>query len=166
MAADGTVLMEGVKIIFRNFQGKEGPYNSEGDRNFAVLLDDEVAEAMAKDGWHVKRLKPRELDEEPHEQPYLPVKVSFKNRPPNIVMVTSRGRTNLGEAECEILDWADIENVDLIVRPYEWFVGGKGGIKAYLQSIYVTVREDALQQKYADMNYVSLRPGQPEDPPI
>jgi hypothetical protein len=161
---DSTVLMEGVRIIFRNFQGKEGMYNSEGERNFSVLLDDDVAEQMARDGWLIKRLKPRELDEEPHAQAYLQVKVSFKHRPPNIVMVTSRGRTNLGEQECEILDWADIENVDLIIRPYEWFVNGKGGIKAYLQSIYVTIREDELQKKYADMNYVSLRPGSTDEP--
>ena len=38
-ANDNTVLMEGVRIIFRNFAGKEGQYNREGDRNFAVLLE-------------------------------------------------------------------------------------------------------------------------------
>jgi hypothetical protein len=32
------VLMEGVRIIFRNFAGKEGQYNKEGDRNFGVIL--------------------------------------------------------------------------------------------------------------------------------
>ena len=45
---DNTVLMEGVRIIFRNFAGREGQYNREGDRNFAVLLDDKVANAMAE----------------------------------------------------------------------------------------------------------------------
>ena len=40
---DNTVLMEGVQIIFRNFAGREGQYNREGDRNFAVLLDEKVA---------------------------------------------------------------------------------------------------------------------------
>jgi hypothetical protein len=54
------VLMEGVRIIFRNFSGKEGKYNREGDRNFAVLLDDKTAHAMAEDNWNVKWLKPRE----------------------------------------------------------------------------------------------------------
>lgn len=152
MPQDNTVLMEGVRIVFRNFTGKEGQYNREGDRNFAVLLDDEVANAMDADGWNIKWLKPRENDEEETQQAYLQVAVNFKGRPPRIVIITSRGRTNLDEDSIEMLDWADIKNVDLIVRPYEWSVNGKTGIKAYLQSIYVTIEEDALELKYAEMD--------------
>jgi hypothetical protein len=144
--------MEGVRIIFRNFSGKEGQYNREGDRNFAVLLDDTIANSMAEDGWNVKWLKPREEDEEETQQAYLQVSVNFKGRPPRIVLVTTRGRTNLDESTVEMLDWADVKNVDLIVRPYEWSVNGKNGIKAYLQSIYVTIEEDALELKYAAMD--------------
>jgi hypothetical protein len=100
MPNDNTVLMEGVRIIFRNFAGKEGQYNREGDRNFAVLLDDKIAEDMAADGWNVKWLKPREDDEAEETQAYLPVSVKFdRGRPPRVVMITSRGRTNLGEDE-------------------------------------------------------------------
>ena len=147
---DNTVMMEGVRIIFRNFAGKEGQYNREGDRNFAVLIDEKTAEAMDADGWNIKTLKPRDTDEGSEEapQPYLPVSVNFNGRPPRIVMITSRGRTNLDENQIEVLDWADIKNVDLIVRPYEWTVNGKSGIKAYLQSIYVTIEEDPLEMKY------------------
>jgi hypothetical protein len=146
--------MEGVKIIFRNFEGKEGQYNRAGDRNFAVLLDQQVAEVMSTDGWNVKWLKPREdAEEEEQPQAYLQVTANFdKGRPPRVVMITSRGRTNLDEDSVDILDWADIVNVDLIVRPYEWSVNGKTGIKAYLQSIYVTVEEDDLERKYAEMD--------------
>lgn len=150
---DNTVLMEGVRIVFRNFSGKEGQYNREGDRNFAVLLDPTIANTMAEDGWNVKWLKPREGDEEDADlQAYLQVSVNFKGRPPRVVMISSRGRTNLDEGSVEMLDWADIQNVDLIVRPYEWNVNGKTGIKAYLQSIYVTIEEDELEKKYADLD--------------
>lgn len=148
---DGSVVMEGVRIIFRNFEGKEGMYNQKGSRNFAVILDEDTAQAMAADGWNVRRLKPRETDEEPTETPYLTVNVSYKNRPPIVVMIGARGRTNLTESEVEILDWVDIANVDLIVSPYEWNVNGKTGISAYLRSIYVTVNEDELALKYADV---------------
>lgn len=151
--ADNTVMMEGVRIIFRNFTGKEGQYNREGDRNFAVLLDDNVANQMAEDGWNVKWLKPREdIDEEEEPQAYLQVSVKFDPRPPRVVMVTSRNRTKLDEDTISELDQADIVNVDLIVRPYEWNVNGKTGIKAYLQSLYVIVEEDALEKKYAEMD--------------
>ena len=154
-APDNTVMMEGVRIIFRNFAGKEGQYNREGDRNFAVLIDEKTAEMMDADGWNIKTLKPREGDGDEDDlgpQAYLPVSVNFRGRPPRIVMITSRGRTNLDESQIEILDWADIINVDLIVRPYEWTVNGKSGIKAYLQSIYVTIQEDPLEAKYNELD--------------
>lgn len=154
MSDNNTVVMEGVKIIFRNFTGKETEFNREGDRNFGVLLDDTIANAMAEDGWNIKLLKPREdADEGETETPWLPVTVNFKKgRPPRIVMITSRGRTTLEEQDVEMLDWADIQNVDLIVRPYHWEVSGKTGIKAYLQSMYVTIEEDELERKYAELD--------------
>lgn len=158
---DNNVIMEDVRIIFRNFAGREGMYNREGDRNFAVLLDEDVAEAMARDNWNVKMLKAREEGEQ--EQAYLQVSVNFKGRPPRIVMITSRGRNHLGEDEVELLDWADIKMVDLIVRPYEWAVNGKTGVKAYLQSIFVTIEEDALELKYAGIDDVQTRGGRTDD---
>lgn len=151
-AKDNSVIMEGVRIIFRNFAGKEGQFNREGDRNFAVLLDDQIAEAMAADGWNIKVLRPRDEDEGETPQAYLPVSLNFKGRPPRIVLITSRGRTNLDEGSVEMLDWADIVNVDLIVRPYEWQVNDKSGIKAYLQSLYVTIEEDVLERKYSELD--------------
>jgi hypothetical protein len=138
---DNTVLMEGVRIIFRNFAG-----------NFAVLLEDKTDQEMAEDNWNVKWLQPRGEEEEETPQAYLPISVNFKGRPPRIVMITSRGRTHLDEDSIEMLDWANILNVDLIVRPYEWTVNQKSGVKAYLQSIYVTIEEDALELKYSDLN--------------
>lgn len=149
---DNTVLMEGVRIIFRNFAGKEGQFNREGDRNFAVLLDEATATLMTEDNWNVKWLKPRDEEEAEAPQAYLPVSVNFKGRPPRIALITSRGRTYLDEDSIEMLDWADIINVDLIVRPYEWTVNNKSGVKAYLQSLYVTIEEDPLEEKYHQLD--------------
>ena len=152
MPQENTLLVEKARILFRNFTGKEGQYNREGDRNFCLLLDPEKAEELAQDGWNIKTLKPREPGDEP--QPYLHVSVSYKGRPPKIVMITSRGRSDIPERMVEILDWADFRQVDLIVRPYEWTVNGKSGIKAYLKSLFVTIEEDYLELKYADVREI------------
>lgn len=152
--SDGkNVVMENVDIIFRNFSGKESEFNREGDRNFAILLSQEIADAMAQDGWNVKQLKARE-DADEGEEPgfFLPVKVKYgKGSPPRVVLITSRGRENLSEDQVEMLDWVDIVNVDLIFRPYEWSVNGKTGISAYLQDIYVKIDENPLERKYAEL---------------
>lgn len=161
MPRENTITFRGARVIFRNFAGKEGPYNREGDRNFCVLLEEEVAAELDADGWNVKALRARE--EGDPEQPYLPVTVSFRNRPPKVVLVTSRGRTELSENEIELLDWADVVNWDMIVRPYEWEVNGKKGIKAYLKSIYVTIEEDELELQYADLNELPSRSGRVDE---
>lgn len=143
------VVLEGVRILFRNFAGAEGRFNAKGQRNFNVLLDNETAAAMEGDGWNVKYLQPREEGDQP--QPRLEVAVNFDRNPPRIVLITSRGRTNLHEDTVELLDWAEIVEVDMILRPYQWEVNGRTGIKAYLKSLYVTIREDELEQKYYDV---------------
>lgn len=142
-----TFMVEDARIVFRNFAGKEGQYNREGDRNFAVILDHESAQTMLADGWNVKALASREEGEE--DTPYIQVSVNFKVRPPRIMMITSSARTPLGEDTVEVLDWAEFRTVDLICRGYEWDVNGKQGVKAYLQSLFVTIEEDALERKYA-----------------
>lgn len=165
MAQPQSITFEDVRIGFRNFSGNEGQYNRAGDRNFVIFLNPEDAEQMEKDGWNIKFLKPREDEDEP--QAYVQVTVGYKGRPPRVMMVTSRGKTPLGEAEVNILDWADIQQSDLIIRPYEWEVNGKTGIKAYLQSIFVTIREDELDLKYADVmdsgQSTMVRPDEQED---
>jgi hypothetical protein len=146
MPADNTVVLEDAEIIFRNFSGREGMYNREGDRNFAVKLSKDQADQLANEGWNVKTLRAREEDEEP--QPYLSVSVGYKGRPPTIVLITSRGRTHLDEDTVETLDNIDIQQADLIIRPYDWAVSGNTGRKAYLQALYVVVNEDPLALKY------------------
>jgi uncharacterized lipoprotein YajG len=86
------------------------------------------------------------------DTPYIQVAVNFKNRPPRVVMITSTSRTQLDEASVDVLDWADIQSADLIARGYEWTVNGKSGVKAYLQSLFVTIEEDALEKKYSINN--------------
>jgi hypothetical protein len=71
------------------------------------------------------------------------------------MMITSRGKTALDDETVGNLDWAEIENVDLIIRPYNWVLheGTKAenrGVKAYVSSMYVTIVEDEFEAKYHD----------------
>lgn len=145
-----TFMVEDARLVFRNFSGVEGQYNRKGDRNFAVILDESVVETMIKDGWNVKYLDSRE--DGVADTPYISVAVNFNNRPPRITLITSTSRTNLTEDSIAVLDWAEIQTCDLIARAYDWTVGEKSGVKAYLQTMFITIEEDALERKYAMPN--------------
>lgn len=149
---DNNITLESVRILFPNFSGVAGQFNAQGNRNFCVILEDrQLVKKLEEDGWNVRYLRP--IDPEDDPQPYLQVKVGFpkpgsKSRPPLIVMITSRGQTKLDEDTISLLDTAEIANVDMILRPYNWEVQGRRGVKAYLKTMYVTLVEDELEKKY------------------
>lgn len=145
------IAIENAHIGFRNFSGKQTPYNAAGKRNFCVFLDLEIAKALEADGWNVRWLTPKDDQEE--SQPYLQAAVNYNHMPPKIVLITSTGKTILDEDSVSLLDWADIREVDLILNPYNWVVqegtkNEKRGVKAYVKAMYVTIAEDPFEAKY------------------
>lgn len=154
--------IEGAKLILKNFQGKEKEFNKEGNRNFGVILDDDLAQQLEADGWPVKFLKPLPDDPEQRKTPWLSVKVKFSKREeingnPMAVLITARGKIKLNEENIGQLDWTRIKNADLVINPYSYpsIKGRPGGVSAYLNSIYVTVEDDDFYEKYGSLPFIN-----------
>ena len=144
------IAMENVRIGFKNFEGREGPYNRKGERDFVVFLDSDFAKELESEGWNIKwpKSSPHILPEEDDRDPYLPVGVGFEFYPAKVYLISNDNVTQIGPEETEMLDWAELKNVDLVIRPYEWEVNGKKGIKAYLKAGYFTIVTNAFDEKY------------------
>lgn len=139
------VRIDDARITFRNFEGLEGKFNAAGNRNFCIFLPTELAKEMQAEGWTIKWLDSYE-DEPP--QAIINVKLNFGNYPPNVVLVSDGKMTRLDETNINILDFAELEKVDIILRGYQWEVSGKKGIKAYLKTGYFVLVIDELAKKY------------------
>lgn len=146
---DNSIIIENAKLIFKNFSGAEGPYNTAGVRSFSLLLDTpELIHLFGDAGYNIKPLRMREEDEEQHY--HLPVAVSYKILPPEVWLVTDAGKVPLTEETIGNLDYSQIEMVDLSIRPRYWELNGRTGVKAYLKKMFATINQDPLDLKYAD----------------
>lgn len=149
-APRGILQIDDAKIIFRNFEGRGGKFNREGDRNFSLLIEDpNTADAMIERGWNV-RIKPGR-DEEDGPFMRLPIKIKFSDYGPKVYLWTGNRRNELDEESIACLDNIDIDTVNLDIRPYDWEVNGRTGRTAYLQTIEVFQRVDRFQERYNNM---------------
>lgn len=142
--------VDGRAIRFRNFAGKAGKFNTEGQRNFCLILDPKDAEEMAEEGYNIKWLKPRDETEDP--LPYVKVNVGFRNRygdparrPPKITQYTTAGKTLITEDSVSNLDWAEIDKADISIRPNEH---EPGKLSAYLRTMNVFLQPDDFEDRY------------------
>lgn len=149
--------IEGAKIIFRNFSGTR--FN-DGKRNFSIVLDEKDAQTLREEGWNVKQFETRDGEIINH----LPVEIRFQRNEefehlnPAVWWISGQNRTKLSEKAVGALDQAEIENVDIVIRPYDYskkfkIKNGDPFIKAQVKSMYVTVEEDAIDAKYSALRY-------------
>lgn len=140
------LVVENGRIAFRNFAGEESKYNRKGNRNFCVIFDKEQGEELLAQGWNMKLLQARNEDEE--DSYMLQVTVAYGKISPKIYLISGHKKTLMDEDSVGIIDYAEIETVDMVIRPYNWEVNGKTGVKAYIKDMYVVIREDIFTNKY------------------
>ena len=155
IAPNGVLQADHATIIYKNFSGRPGMYNREGEMSFSLLIPDEEAkELLVNDlneygcGWNVKIKEPRDGYDTPFM--HLPVKVKFNGRGPNIFLISGRSRRRLDESEISMLDKIDISRVDLDIAPSDGEVNGRPYRAAYLRSMEVTQELDRFSARYMD----------------
>jgi hypothetical protein len=151
-APRGILQIDGARITHKNFSGAPSQFNRKGDKNFSLIIDDEIlADKLVNDkneygvGWNVKVKPPRDADEDPFI--YLGVKVRFNDFGPNVYLKSGNNMVRLDEESISCLDSIAIESVDLDIRPYDSEVNGKPYRSAYLQGMCVTQRKS---DRFAD----------------
>lgn len=133
-------------LIYRNFEGRKTMFNSDGKRKATIVLPADVAERMLADGWNVRFKEPKEEGDEGFWTIEFEAKYQFQ--PPKIFLIADDKRIPLDEDTVEVLDFAELETVDLICNGYDWEVNGKTGTKAYLKTMYATIHLNDLEKKY------------------
>lgn len=148
--------VENARMIFRNFRGEASTFNAAGNRNFCLLVPKDQALALQEEGWKVKWPRVNNQDDDGRD-PYIPVTVRFfshgdeqDGRDPKIFVRNSVNDQFVKYTEKMVgnLDNAEIETVDVVIRPREWEMNGKTGVKAYLKSMWVTLLQDEFYGKY------------------
>ena len=151
MANVNNINIEGATIIWKNFSGERDRFNP-GKRGFSVVIDDTVmADELRNEGWNIKE-RPLQEGADPSEQEWtLPVKLNM-NRYTQVWLIVGNHKTLLDENTVAQLDVVDFVDCDISIRPYEWEMSGRTGITAYVDSMYVTIRENKFTEKYADLD--------------
>ena len=146
----GSLIVDDARIIFRNFAGAQTQFNRAGDRNFALVIDNVDDATKLKDaGWNIKIKPPRDEDDTPLM--FLPVKVKFNDRGPNVYLKSGDNFRELSEETVDTLDNIEIISCDMDIRAFDWTMpSGMTGRTAYLDAITVHQQIDRFKARYLD----------------
>lgn len=137
-----------VKWTWSHFDGRD-PMSGDGNYNFTAILDREQAMALLEDGWPVKEHDPYEEGDDPEFT--LKLNISWKIEAPRVFLIK-----NDRKFRAEPDDLADIrrdstEQIDVIFKPSFWTrEGGRSGVTAYVEEMYVKIRQSRFASKYDD----------------
>ena len=145
------LVQDDAQFKWLNFSGRPTKFNPEGgDKSFGLFIADfKVAEELEKNRWNIKWTD--EQDEGEPGRPYVSVAVGYNWKPPTIFTVINGKKKHIDESIVGELDGMEFLKVDVFVTGSEWGFNDKGGIKAWLRTMYAFVNPDPLQLKYADL---------------
>lgn len=161
----------GTQLIFRNFAGEANQYNNSGDRNFCLIIDDELAGELQNLGFTIKRTKARD---DYDSVPYIKIKVGFTLKdgsdnpyPPKIYKIDSTGMRALNKNTVKLLDGARILKADLIFsgNAYEDRTTHDLRYSAYVRNLYVEIQENDLEKEYNE-RFAGMDVQDPNDIPF
>ena len=148
MRVEKNELLQGVRLKYRNFRGLERKQggrvlNADGKRNFNVVLNEDQYLDLKEKGWAVRAKE----DADGNPEYLLKVNLQFGVRPPMIKMVPSDGGKGImvTEETVDQLDFVEIDNAELVIRPYNWDESGQYGAAAYLRSMRLDIYIDPLE---------------------
>ena len=178
----GNLVIEGAKLVFRNFAGVEKQYNEKGKRNVQVVVPDEVVESLRADGWNVTTRVIPAIDQEKPTN-LLKLNLNYRVNPDGtpdgrnpkfyIISGDKKVRTlptmkDLGDgmSPC-IYDQCKITNCDIEVRPYHYDKNNPNKVSAYIEQINIEIALSALDLKYYDeVNDISSSSTDEDDLPF
>lgn len=145
------ITLRHAEIARKNFRGAERRdkaghvVNSEGNRNFLLIIPDDMVTELIDDGYTVKDFRP---DENGNADSYIQVKVGFQYKPPTVWLVTAKSdgtkkRTRLTEGTINQIDElapSDIKDIKIVVRPVPGEDrNGNPKITPWLETMYVEI---------------------------
>lgn len=143
---NGDLSVENAVIIWLNFEGRPTKFNpAGGKRSFTLVLDEFMAEELRKKGWNVKEREP--LDEGGDMLYFTEIILNLDSKFPPVVRLYThfggrKAMINMSAKNVGNLDRIDIENVDVIIHPFEHGFSSVASVKGYANVLHVTQAED------------------------
>ena len=143
------VAIKNTRILFRNFSGLTSRYNTGGDRTFSVVIpDNNTVNRLTAEGWNVKTY----TTEQNEPIYYVPVTVRMDSAYPidsRIFVISDGTEVMLDSKTVGFLDHVEIkDNADVILYPYRWNIEGRTGVKAYLKTMHVALKNKYTIEKF------------------
>lgn len=156
-----TVVIDGIvdsDVRSRNFAGKEKKdqfgkiVNSEGRRNFLLMLPEDIAEELKDRGCEVKYSKVTQPNDV--AKPYVSVNVSYYLKPVEAYMISNGITTPLDEAHVHMLDGVDFGNLCLELDFGKVKVHPKNNVEyvpIFAQKVWAEIVPNYIASKYGAM---------------